>query len=118
MLLGAPRSSCFLLLLVLAAACTGRGEQAPCQAVAGRLLVVAQTEASAARIEAKLRERVLMQLPALRDAVEQSCTVGKWAESVRRCMVLAADGAALAACQRDLSEAQRAQLQRASLAAP
>lgn len=118
MLLGAPRSSCSLLVLLLAAACAKRGDEAPCHAVAGRLLGVAQTEARAANIEAKLRERVLMQLPALRDAVEQSCTAGKWAEPVRRCMVLAADGAALAACQLQLSEAQRAQLQRASASAP
>lgn len=117
MLLGAPRSSCYLLVLVLAAACAKRGEEAPCHSVAGRLLVVAQTEARAAKIETKLRERVLMQLPALRDAVEESCTAGKWTESVRRCMVLAADGAALAACQRELTEEQRAQLQRASAAA-
>lgn len=112
MLLGTLRSSC--VLLALAAGCTGRGEEAPCHAVAGRLLVVAQTEARAARIDSKLRERVLMQLPALRDAVEQSCTAGKWATAVRRCMILAGDGAALAACQRDLSDEQRAQLQRAS----
>lgn len=118
MLLGAPRSSCFLLVLALLASCGGRREEAPCHAVAGRLLVVAQTEARAASIDAKLRERVLMQLPALRDAVEQSCAAGKWAPSVRRCMVLAADGAAFAACQRELSEEQRAQLQRASATAP
>ena len=111
--------SCVLLVVVVAvlapgAACKRQHDESPCSAVAGRLLAVAQTETQRAQIAEVLRQRVAMQLPALRDAVEESCTAGRWPVAVRTCMVQATDGAALAACQRVLTEEQRTSLRRAT----
>ncbi|HRC56723.1 MAG: hypothetical protein IPI49_21510 [Myxococcales bacterium] len=109
-------SRLLLLALVLpaAASCTRKPKDVPCAAVAGRLLVLAQDQTRAAKIDEALRQRVTMQLPALRDAVEESCTRGKWSAAVRSCMMQAADGAAMAACQLQLTDDQRAALRRAS----
>ncbi|MEZ4362570.1 MAG: hypothetical protein R3B48_20435 [Kofleriaceae bacterium] len=102
------------LAIVATSACRRSADQVPCGAVAARLLVVAQAELTAGKIDDALRQRVAMQLPALRDAVDTSCVKGDWAVEVRRCMVGAADGATLAACQRELTPAQRAELDAAS----
>jgi hypothetical protein len=103
-----------LAWLAAVAGCAGHRDDAPCSAVAARLLVVARAEMDASRAPAELLRQVSPQLPALRDAVDEACARGGWSETVRACMVTAADGAALASCQQGLSAEQRQALDRAS----
>lgn len=103
----------------LATGCKRQHDEVPCSAVAAHVLAIAQAESQAepdprgaATDDERLRQRVALQLPALRDAVDTSCALGNWTLEMRRCMTQASDGAALTACQRHLSEAQRAALAR------
>jgi hypothetical protein len=96
----------------LCAACQRRDDTAPCSAVASHLVVVAHTEIRASHADDTLRQRVVMQLPALRDAVDESCSKGNWTAAVRTCLLQARDGVGLEACQRDLSLEQRRMLDR------
>lgn len=96
------------------AGCKRQHDEVPCTAVAARLLVIAQAETQAAKVDEALRQRVVIQLPALRDAVDGSCFSGNWSLEMRRCMVAAPDSAALVACQRLLTDEQRAALDRAT----
>jgi hypothetical protein len=100
--------------LALAAGCRRHADEAPCSAVAARLLVVARAELDAAKASPELINQVSPQLPALRDAVDEACSRGDWPLSVRTCMITAADGASLAACQSGLTAEQRQALARAS----
>jgi hypothetical protein len=100
--------------MLLAAACRRQHDEAPCSAVASHTLVVAQDAMKASGADEALRQRVAMQLPALRDALDESCTKGNWSAQVRGCMLLAIDGVALAGCQRGLTFEQRAALDRSS----
>jgi hypothetical protein len=113
------RSSSLALALLLAATaalagCKRQHDEVPCTAVAARFLVIAQAETQAAKVDEALRQRVVIQLPALRDAVDGACFTGNWSLEMRRCMVAAADSAALVACQRLLTDEQRATLERAT----
>lgn len=105
-----------LALLSLSAAtlvaCKPRRDEVPCSAVAAKVLVIAQAETQSAKVAEEMRQRVAIQLPAVRDAVDGACEAGKWSIEVRRCMVNAADAAALAACQSQLTDEQRAALGR------
>lgn len=104
------------LLAALAAlsACKRQHDEAPCSAVANRVLAIAQAETQAAKVDEAQRQRAALQLPALRDSADASCALGNWTLEMRRCMTAAADGAALQACQRHLSDEQRAALARAA----
>lgn len=102
--------ACTVAALAALAACKRQHDEAPCTAVAARLLVIAQAETQSAKVDEALRQRVAIQLPALRDAVDGACFAGNWSLEMRRCMVAAADSAALVACQRLLTEEQRAAL--------
>lgn len=103
----------------LTAACQRQHDEAPCAAVATHVLAIAQTEAAAssAAADETLRQRVALQLPAMRDAVDGNCAAGGWSLELRRCMLQAADSTALKDCQRLLSAAQRAALDRAAATA-
>jgi hypothetical protein len=105
-----------LALLSLSAAtllaCKPRRDEVPCSAVAARMLVIAQAETQSAKVAEEMRQRVAIQLPAVRDAIDGACESGKWSLEMRRCMVTAADAVALAACQRLLTDEQRAALAR------
>lgn len=98
------------LLLVLAACRAKAGDGAPCSTVAGRFFTLARADLEHAQVEPRLRRDVLDQLPAMRDALAQVCTDGTWSAAVRDCMVKAEDHVALEACERQLTDAQRAAL--------
>lgn len=110
------RALALVTAALLIASCARRREEAPCNAVAAHVLVLAQAETRDAKVDEALRQRVAMQLPALRDAIEESCSAGGWATAVRACMLAAADGATLASCQLQLTAEQRASLAKASTA--
>ncbi len=100
-----------LVLLVLLAGCRAKaGDGAPCSTVAGRFYTLARTDLDRAQVEPGLRRDVLDQLPAMRDALGQICVEGTWSAAVRDCMVKAEDHVALEACERQLTDAQRAAL--------
>ncbi len=105
-----------LVLLSLSAAtliaCKPRRDEVPCSAVAAKALVIAQAETQSAKVDEEMRQRVALQLPAVRDAVDGACESGKWSIEMRRCVVTAADAVALAACQSLLTDEQRAALAR------
>jgi hypothetical protein len=100
----------------LASACKRQHDEVPCGAVAARVLAIAQAETQPGKGDETLRQRVALQLPALRDSVDASCALGNWTLEMRRCMTKAGDSAALVACQRHLDDAQRAALARAASA--
>lgn len=102
--------ACLVAATAALAACKRQHDEVPCTAVAARLLVIAQAETQSAKVDEQLRQRVAIQLPALRDAVDGACFTGNWSLEMRRCMVAAADSAALVACQRLLTDEQRAAL--------
>jgi hypothetical protein len=111
-----------LLLAVLAgwasAGCRGgTGDAAPpCSAVGTRFLQVARHDLDQARVDDATRRAVADQLPAMRDALAQACTEGRWSPSVRDCLVAAGDHAAFEACEQQLTDEQRRDLDRANRA--
>lgn len=112
-----PSTTRLALLSLFAAslvACKGRRDEVPCSSVAARVMVIAQAETQSAKVAEEMRQRVAIQLPAVRDAVDGACDAGKWSLELRRCMLVAADSAALAACQHLLTDEQRAALARAT----
>jgi hypothetical protein len=105
-------------LLVVAAvvalgACGGKKDEASCGAVASRLFAVMREDLGSANVDPATRRKVADQLPAIRDALTQSCTDGKWSTQVRNCMVSAGDHLALQACQQHLTDEQRRALDHA-----
>jgi hypothetical protein len=109
-----PRLALLLLSAAALVGCKRQRDEIPCTAVGARLQVIAQAETQAATVDETMRQRVALQLPALRDAIDDSCEKGNWSVEVRRCMAAAADSAALVACQGQLTDEQRAALTRAS----
>ncbi len=109
-----PAFASSLLLAAALFGCKRQRDEVPCTAVGARLLVIAQAETQSAKVDEQMRQRVALQLPALRDALDDSCERNGWSLEVRRCMVAAADSAALSACQSQLTDEQRAALARAS----
>jgi hypothetical protein len=97
---------CVLLVVVLAA-CGGKKDEASCGAVASRLFTLAREDLGSAKVDPATRRAVADQLPAMRDALTQICTDGKWSTQVRNCMVSAGDHLALQACQQHLTDEQR-----------
>jgi hypothetical protein len=104
-----------LVVLVAAAGCGRKAKgDAPCGTVAARLFTIANDDLAKATVEPATRRTVADQLPAMRDALTQICTDGAWSAAVRNCMANAADHAAFAACQQQLTDDQRRGLDRAS----
>ena len=105
---------CLLFALVaILAACGGKKDEASCPAVANRLFTLAREDLAKAQVDAATRRGVADQLPAMRDALTQICTDGKWSTQVRNCMVTSGDPLALQACQQHLTDEQRRALDRA-----
>ena len=106
----------WLIVVVLLAApvgCSRKKDDASCGAVATRMFSLAREDLAKAQVEPETRRAVADQLPAMRDALTQVCTAGKWSTQVRNCMVTAGDHVALQACQQHLSDEQRRGLDRA-----
>jgi hypothetical protein len=102
-----------LALLVVLAACRAKaGDSPPCATVAGRFFTLAHADLDHAQVDDTLRRAVVDQLPAMRDSLDHVCSEGKWSAAVRDCMVKAEDRPALTACERQLTDDQRAALDR------
>jgi hypothetical protein len=93
----------------------GAGDAAPpCSAVGTRFLQFAHYDLDQARVDDATRRAVADQLPAMRDALAQACTEGRWSPTVRDCLVAAGDHAAFEACEQQLTDEQRRDLDRAN----
>ena len=113
--------SSIILALVLVTACKRDPNAAPpCGAVGAKLFVLARAdlERDQAKYDEAARRLVLDQLPAMRDALVNACTDTKWSDAVRRCLVDATDHLAFAACQQQLTDAQRQALERRTSPSP
>ena len=106
------------LVLLVAASCRAKSDAPPCATVAGQFYTIATDELGKATVDPSTRRAVVDQLPAMRDALAIACHDGAWSEAVRRCMVAAQDHAGLQACERDLTDDQRAALDRAARGEP
>lgn len=105
----------FAPILFVLAACHGRANDGPpCGTVASRFFVLAKADLAKAGLDETLNRAVAEQLPAMRDALAHQCTEGQWSAQVRDCLVHAADHAGFEGCERQLTEAQRAALDRAT----
>ena len=54
------------------------------------------------------------QLPAIRDTLAQACSDGHWTAATRKCLVQASDHVSLEACEQQLTDEQRRDLDRAN----
>jgi hypothetical protein len=104
----------WVVLVAILAGCGGKKDEASCGAVATRLFTLAREELGKAKVDPATHRALDHQLPAMRDALTQNCTDGKWSTQVRNCMVTAGDYLALQACQQHLTDEQRRALDRAS----
>ncbi|HET9623174.1 MAG TPA: hypothetical protein VFP84_17495 [Kofleriaceae bacterium] len=101
-------------LLAGAAACHAAGTDPPptCGVVAARFLDLARRDLEAAKVDEASSRAVKAQLPAMRDALARACNEGKWSEATRRCLVRANDHIGLEACEQELTDEQRRDLDR------
>lgn len=101
-------------LALFSAACHGGGgDQAPsCGAVAVRFVQLAQADLAQAKIDEATDRAVADQLPAMRDALAQACSDGKWTPATRACLVQANDHVSFEACEQQLTDEQRRDLSR------
>jgi hypothetical protein len=65
-------------------------------------------------IDAPTRRAVEDQLPAMRDSLTQACADGRWSAAVRSCLVAASDHVSFEACEQQLTDDQRRDLDRAN----
>ena len=107
-------------LVILAGACRGGAGDAapPCSAVAARFLEIAKYDLKNAKVDEATARAVTDQLPAMRDALAQACTEGRWSAATRGCLVRANDHAGVEACEQQLTDEQRRDLDRATRGAP
>ena len=108
-----------LAVVLPGAACRGQVSDPgpPCSAVAARFLDIARTDlARAVRdgIADPTRRAVEDQLPAMRDSLAQACADGRWSAAVRGCLVAASDHVGFEACEQQLTDDQRRDLDRAN----
>jgi hypothetical protein len=108
-----------LAIGLLGAACRGRARDPapPCSAVAARFLDIARTDLGRAMqggIADATRRAVEDQLPAMRDSLAQACADGRWSADVRSCLVAASDHGGFEACEQQLTDDQRRDLDRAN----
>lgn len=105
------------LALAVALACAGCGRKqagASCGDVTAKLMTIANAEIDAAHASADTARLLHDQLPAMRDSLDQNCKEQKWDRAVRDCLAGAADHAAFVACETQLSDAQKAALDRST----
>jgi hypothetical protein len=105
------------------AACRGQASDPapPCSAVAARFLDIARTDLGQAGqatgqvgLDPATRRAVEDQLPAMRDSLAQACSDGRWSAAVRTCLVAAHDHVGFEACEQQLTDDQRRDLDRAN----
>lgn len=98
------------------AACRGPAHdpRPPCSAVASRFLDIARTDLDRAGVDTAMRRAVEDQLPAMRDSLTQACADGRWSAAVRSCLVAASDHVGFEACEQQLTDDQRRDLDRAN----
>ena len=110
-------------LVLSGAACHGQASDPapPCSAVAARFLDIARNDlrqaggqAGQAGIDGPTRRAVEDQLPAMRDSLAQACADGRWSAAVRNCLVAARDHVDFEACEQQLTDDQRRDLDRAN----
>ncbi|HEY5934870.1 MAG TPA: hypothetical protein VIU61_09550 [Kofleriaceae bacterium] len=110
-----------LASLVLVA-CRGGSDGPPCGAVAASFNRIANADlaraVSANRVDESTRRAVLDQIPAMRDSLLHTCSETKWSREVRTCLASAPDHVAFQNCQAQLTDAQRAALDRSALGKP
>lgn len=111
------------LFVVVAALCTAgacrsgaRDDAPPCSAVAARFLDLARYDLAQAKVDEATTREVTDQLPAMRDALAQACSDGKWSGAIRRCLVMAGDHVSFEGCEQQLTDEQRRDLDRANRA--
>jgi hypothetical protein len=105
----------WLVVGVAGLGCRGRGDAAPpCGAVAASFYEIAKHDLASARVDEATSRAVTDQLPAIRDALAQACAEGKWSEATRKCLVRANDHGAVEACEQQLTDEQRRDLDRAT----
>jgi hypothetical protein len=90
----------------------------PCSAVAARFHEIAKYELVTAKVDEATARAVSDQLPAIRDALALACTAGKWSEAIRKCLVRANDHDGVEACEQQLTDEQRRDLDRATRGNP
>jgi hypothetical protein len=97
-------------------ACRGTASDAapPCSAVAARFLDIARYDLGRAGADDATRRAVEDQLPAMRDSLAQACGDGRWSAVVRSCLVAARDHVGFEACEQQLTDEQRRDLDRAN----
>jgi hypothetical protein len=111
------RRSCLVVALWLpCGACRGGASDAapPCSAVAARFLDLARYDLGRAGVDDATRRAVEDQLPAMRDSLTGACADGRWSAAARTCMVLAGDHVGFESCERQLTDQQRRDLDRAN----
>jgi len=101
------------VLCLIVAGCHPGGSQPPsCGAVAAKFLELAKSDLTASKVDEATSRQVTDQLPAMRDALAQACTEGKWSETIRSCLVRANDHVGFETCEQQLTDEQRRDLGR------
>nr|HEX4314277.1 hypothetical protein [Kofleriaceae bacterium] len=97
----------FAIAFVVLAACSrGGGDGAPaCPSIGARFFQIARDELAASSVDDATRRGVADQLPAMRDALAQSCADSAWPADIRSCLADAADRVAFTACESRLDPA-------------
>ena len=101
-----------VLVFALVLACHAPRAGAPCEVVADRFFVRGVAELENASLDDALRRAAAARLPALRDALAAACRDGDWPAAVRDCLAAAGDRAAFQTCAGQLTDDQRAALDR------
>lgn len=101
-----------MVVLVGLLGCGNSKGPPPCSAVGAKLVVLAQADLDASKVDEATRRLVLDQLPAMRDTLVNVCTDTKWDPAVRTCMVDATDHATFEQCEGALNSTQRQALER------
>lgn len=96
------------------ASCARAKDGASCGEAAGRFFAIASAEIAAAPLDDTTRRRARDQLPAMRDALDAQCKEQAWSKTIRGCLAQAADHVAIQTCERDLTDAQKAALDRST----
>jgi hypothetical protein len=90
----------------------------PCGAVGAKFLEIARYDLAHTKLDDAVVRAVTDQLPAMRDALVQACTDGKWTAVTRKCLVQANDRLGFEACEQQLTDEQRGDLDRATRGRP
>jgi len=88
--------------------CRRSADAAPsCAQVAAKYLEVARHDLADTKVDEATSRAVNDQLPAIRDALAQACSEGKWSEAIRNCLVRANDHVGFETCEQQLTDEQR-----------